>query len=174
MEQRSQSDPASFLASCAPRLRAYLRVLLKDEADTEDALQEVFLKYLEKGPPSDLKAERWLMRVARNQALDERRSEIRRKARERTAGERLTVVCPDPANQIGDAEEAAKMDRCLRQLDLEHREMVYLSVVEQWPVRKIAERTGVSKSTVAQRVQEGLVLLNRLFHGDSLIRGGEG
>ena len=56
------------------------------------------------------------------------------------------------------------MDAALKQLAVEYREPLYLNVAEGLSVREIAERTGTSKSTVAVRVREALVLLNRAFH----------
>jgi DNA-directed RNA polymerase specialized sigma24 family protein len=43
--------------------------------------------------------------------------------------------------------------------------MVFLKMVEGLSYREVGERTGVPRSTVALRVQEGLVSLSNCFHG---------
>jgi len=42
---------------------------------------------------------------------------------------------------------------------------LYLKIVENYSLAELERLTGVPVSTAALRVQEGLVLLNRCFHG---------
>jgi len=43
--------------------------------------------------------------------------------------------------------------------------MVYLKFAEELSLSEIAERLHVPRSTVALRVQQGMAMLNREFHG---------
>jgi len=162
------TNPQAYLLAMTPRLRGYLHLLVRDLKDVEDTLQEVFLKYLSRGPaPGSPTAEGWLFQVARNEALNTIRSARRRRQRERVP--RRTEGWPpgDPAEEAGRRESVRRMDAALKRLDLERREILYLKVVEGLSVRDIAGRLGVPKSTVDVRVREALVLLNRAFQTES-------
>jgi RNA polymerase sigma-70 factor (ECF subfamily) len=154
-----------YLLLQSPRLRAYLRVLLGRREEAEDALQELFLRYLRRGPPPGTEdASRWLFRVARNLALNTLRGARRRLRRE--ADCRHGPAEPaDPAELAGKSEDGDRIRRCLECLATDVRELVYLKVVEDLSYREIGKQTGVPHSTVALRVQEGLVSLSRCFHG---------
>ncbi len=168
MKVKSRADAERYLFEMTPKLRGYLRVLLGDLDDAEDLLQEVFLKYLKKGPePWTLAAERWLFRVSRNEALNAIRGRRRRKVRERVYEAAWLKAAADPSEEAGKNEAVLRMDACLKELPMELREMVCMKVIDGLSLREIAERTGVAKSTVAVKIQEGLVLLNRSFHGRS-------
>jgi RNA polymerase sigma-70 factor (ECF subfamily) len=156
---------AEYLLAKAAQLRAYLRVLLGPSPEVEDVLQELFLRYLRSGPrPGTIDADRWLFRVARNVGLTAVRGTRRRRQRE-TAYSPPAAAAPDPAEAAGQKEAAGKMQHCLDRLDAEVRELVYLKVVENLSYREIAEQTGVPRSTVAVRVQEGLTRLAHWFSG---------
>jgi RNA polymerase sigma-70 factor (ECF subfamily) len=166
MRRQGPSAAEGFLLAMAPRLRGYVRVLLANAADAEDVLQETFLGYLKGGPGAGTpNAERWLFRVARNRALNLLRDEARRRRREAARPEPAPRPAPDPAGQAELSEAARRIEACLDQVPLEAREMLYLKVAEDLSLSEIAERTGTPKSTVALRLQEGLILLNRLFRG---------
>lgn len=166
MRRDAPSAAEGFLLAMVPRLRGYLRVLLGNAADAEDVLQEAFLAYLKGGPePGTPDAERWLFAVARNAALNFLRDRGRRERRETAHAEAAARQAPGPADQAELSEAARRLEACLSQVPLEAREMLYLKVVEDLSLGEISGRTGVAKSTVALRVQDGLATLNRLFHG---------
>jgi RNA polymerase sigma-70 factor (ECF subfamily) len=161
------SDPtaADYLVARAPRLRAYLRVLLGPPAESDDVLQELFIRFLGGGPrPGGADADRWLFRVARNLALKAVRGADRRRRRE-AAYQPPSINPPDPAEAARQKEDAAKVQLCLDRLDPAVRELVYLKVVEDLSYREIAGQTGVPRSTAALRVQEGLSQLARCLEG---------
>jgi RNA polymerase sigma-70 factor (ECF subfamily) len=164
MDQDARATAQATLLSLAPRLRGYLHLLMGNLEDADDALQEVFVKYLSRPPsPESPAAEGWLFQVARNAALNAMRSARRRQRRERSARAPLPWPPEDPGEAAGRREAVRRMDAALHRLALEYREPLYLNVVEGLSVREIAARLGVPKSTVASRVREALVLLNRAF-----------
>jgi RNA polymerase sigma-70 factor, ECF subfamily len=161
----SDTTAADYLVARAPRLRAYLRVLLGPPAESDDVLQELFIRFLRAGPrPGGADADRWLFRVARNLALKSLRGADRRRRRE-AAYQPPTTNSPDPADLAGRKEDAGKVQQCLDRLDPAVRELVFLKVVEDLSYREIAGQTGVPRSTVALRVQEGLSQLARCLEG---------
>ena len=71
----------------------------------------------------------------------------------------------DPAVVAGRTEDVERIRGCMNQLALELREPLYLHVVEGMSLRRIAEQIEIGKSTVATRVETGLIQLNRCFQG---------
>ena len=151
----------------APRLRRYLHVLTGSPHDTEDALQEVFMKYLQKGPtPGTERAERWLFRVSRNHVVDAKRGDTRRRRREQAYAEAEPGIRPpNPAETVARSESLARIEHCLMKLPFELREILFLKVVEEVPYSHLAKLFGIAKSTASSRVGEALTQLNRCFHG---------
>jgi RNA polymerase sigma-70 factor (ECF subfamily) len=154
-----------FLLARTASLCAYARMLTSDVQEAEDIVQEVFLKYLRSGPRSqEPHADAWLFRVARNEALNATRCARRRQHRER--GYQGPVPSdPNPAIVAERNDDAKRIAECMWRLPTDLREMVYLKFVESFSLREIAEHLGTPRSTVALRIQEGLIELNRLFHG---------
>ena len=157
--------PESFLVGQTPRLRGILCMLVGHEQDAEDLLQSTFARFLSNGPTGDEShAEKWLFKTARNLALNHLRGNQRRKNRERehsVQGEEPM----DPAVDVVKSEDVERIRGCMDQLALELREPLYLHVVEGMSLRRIAEQTEIGKSTVATRVESGLIQLNRCFQG---------
>jgi len=164
MSSEKTPGASAYLLGRSPGLRAYLRVLLGNLHEAEDVLQELFLRYLRAGPAAGTTdADRWLFRVARNLALKVIRSSRRRQARE-AAYDPERPAEPGPAESAALKEDTGHIQRCLDRLEADTREMIYLKLVEELSYREIAEHTGVPRSTVALRVQEGLARLAKLFH----------
>ncbi len=150
----------------APRLSTYLRVLLGRDKDVDDILQTVYVRYLERPPKGDAKeVEGWLFKVARHEALNAQRGHRRRREREQKSPFNRDEMKTNPAQQLERVEALHRVQKALTKLPLELREPLYLKVVEQLSFREISARTGQPKSTVALRVQDGLVQLNRFYHG---------
>jgi len=178
MRRGKDAAARDYLLAMAPRLRGYLRVLLADPQDAEDVLQEAFLRFLAKGPePGAAEADAWLFAVCRSAALNFLRDRPRRKARQEACGAAGERAAADPASPghspaspgrrpaeaAGQGEAVRRIEACMNRLPLELREALYLKVAGDLSVRQIAEQTGTPKSTVAIRIREGLILLNRLF-----------
>jgi len=163
------ADPQrELLLAMTPRLRGYLHVLLGGWDGVEDVLQDVFLRYLEKGPsPHDPDAGPWLFTVARRVALNWQRSWWRRRRRERIHAQERPAAGDDPAEIAARRESHARIERCLLRLPTDLRELLYLKVVEGLSYSDVAARVDAPRSTVALRVHDALILLNRCFHGES-------
>jgi RNA polymerase sigma-70 factor (ECF subfamily) len=72
----SRGDPAAFTElyeHCKPGVRRYVRTIVWNDWDAEDVTQEVFVKLLVRLPQYDAACatfSAWLLRVARNTAID--------------------------------------------------------------------------------------------------------
>jgi RNA polymerase sigma-70 factor (ECF subfamily) len=164
-------------------LLGHARAVLGEGGPFEDAVQEVFLRLLERPPElppevaGDGAAERshlmsWLHKVTRNCCMDTLRSETRRKGREHQS------AVPDVAgaNHSGGAElveqrdTRAAVERGLKQLPAEQREVLVLRLLGDRSYKEIADITGKKIGTVGWLISEGLQSLSQ--HLAPLIQGG--
>lgn len=146
----------------ADRVYAICWRYFRDDADAQDATQEVFLAVHRNAGRfrGGARFSTWLYRIAVNACNDIVR---RREVRPRSAGvdpERLTATGPD---DIANLELDLDLRTALAKLGAEHREAVVLHSLYGVPYADIAEQAGVSVGTVKSRVHRGLAQLARLL-----------
>ena len=118
---------------------------MKNAADAEDVLQEVFLKRLCRAPDFDSPEHerRWLFRVALNQCRDEwkrsRRTEV-------PLDEAALLVVPEEDRTV--LEQVAALPETLRTV-------IHLHYYEGYSVEEIASLLGVTVSAVKMRMKRG-------------------
>ena len=118
---------------------------MKNTADAEDVLQEVFLKRLYRAPDfvSPEHERRWLFRVALNQCRDEwKRS-------------RRTEVPLDEAALLVVPEEDRTVLEQVAALPEKYRTVIHLHYYEGYSVEEIASLLGVTVSAVKMRMKRG-------------------
>lgn len=139
----------------APGLYRYALMVVANPAAAEDALHQVFLRLAENGQQGsrieDLAA--YLRVAVRNECF----SQLRRRRRDETGGFPLL----SPRNGQGSIEEKLTLERALRDLSPEQREVVHLKVYEGRTFDEIATATGVSINTAASRYRYALERLRR-------------
>jgi len=121
----------------------YIRSIVRDEREAEDLTQHVFMKlvtvivkYDERGVPFS----GWLLRMARNVALDH----LRRRQPLPTE----EVFAPDSHIEDGAADRARDFHEALATLPEEQREVVIMRHVVGLTPSEIAERLGRSESSI--------------------------
>jgi RNA polymerase sigma-70 factor (ECF subfamily) len=143
-------DEAAFeelVEGYSPRLRYYLRKMLRDLDRAEDVLQDVWLQVL-RGLPNlvDVGAfPAWVYRIARNRAC-----RVLRERRPRRSLEEL-----DLAEESDDGirlEKAEYIHAALDELALEHREVLMLHFLEGMTYENIAWVIGCPVGTVRSRI----------------------
>ena len=141
----------------AQALFAFLLNFTRNEADTRDVLQEVFIKLAQK--PDLLKRVRdergFLIRLAHNQAIDLMR---RRGTREKNY-ERLADECKGLFAAAADADEQAfrtALVEALGELPPDQRAVVHLKLWEELTFEQIAEALEIPPNTAASRYRYGL------------------
>lgn len=134
-------------------------VYLRSRADAEDAVQSVFLRYLQKQPEfRDENHERgWLLLTAKNICRDMLRSWWRR---QRVGLDEL----PEPAVPMRD-EEPSELTEALLALPEKYRITLYLYYWEGYPAREVAALLGCRESTVRTRLQRGREMLKNDLGG---------
>ena len=131
--------------------------LTRDEADTRDLLQDIFIK-LARDPDllAGARDERaFLIRLAHNAAIDLiRRRGTRDKTREQFAAETISPFAPG-ANPDEQTFRAA-LAGALAELPAEQRAVVHLKLWEGLTFEQIAEVLDIPPNTAASRYRYGL------------------
>ena len=141
----------------AQALFGFLLNLTRNEADTRDLLQEVFIKLAKRtGGLESLKDERaFLLRLAHNLAIDLIR---RRGARQRNY-DQMAVEMDSIFAAAEDADEGAfrkALSAALGELPAEQRAVVHLKLWEGATFDRIAELLDIPPNTAASRYRYGL------------------
>jgi len=141
----------------AQSLYAFLLHLTRDEADTRDLLQEVFIKLARHPELLDgVRDERaFLIRLAHNAAIDGmRRRGVRERARDNCARETVSLFAPapDPDTEIFREE----LSRALAELPPEQRAVVHLKLWAGLTFEEIADTLEIPLNTAASRYRYGL------------------
>lgn len=148
------------------RVFAVCRRTLQDDADAEDATQEVFVRLARgaAGFRGEAQLSTWLYAVARNVATDRVRHDARRPSTpvEDVArlpeAEALTV-----ADEASGREAALDVGRALAQLDEVSRELLWLVAVEGLSYADAAAATDLPVGTVKSRVSRARARLGALL-----------
>lgn len=141
----------------AQPIHAFLLNLTRDETETRDLLQEVFLK-LARNPNllRGVREERaFLIRLAHNAAIDLMR---RRKTRDRTR-ERFAAEIFSPFAPADDPDEASfrnELSAALAQLPPDQRAVAHLKLWEGLTFEEIAAALDLSPNTAASRYRYAL------------------
>ena len=163
MAERPQHEPNSLVASWYDEyhdgMYSYLRVLLGNGPDADDALQATFAGLLRLD--GELEAVRhpkaYLYRAARNAAIS-----LMRKNRAETMGgdalEGLAAPSPSVPEDVAD-----RLAWALTRLPPIQREVIMLKVHDQMTFREIARVTGMLLPTAASHYWRGRRMLRHLL-----------
>ena len=158
--------PAYTSPSCEDLYEKYGKLLFRvsyailcSREDAEDAVQEVFYKYLGKQPVfRDADHEHaWFLRVASNQSKDMLR---RRKIR--------TTVTLEEIEEYEIAPEQATILQDLFSLPEKYKMVMILHYLEYLSVQDIARSQDLSPSAVKMRLARGREMLKNLTEGRDL------
>lgn len=142
----------------APRLRAFIRRRVRDDATADDLAQEALLKvYRARGTLRDgTRLEAWLYQVARGTIIDHYR-------RQRPQAELPAALAGESPDEMAAlrARVVASMKRFLEELPAAYREPVRLAELEELPLARIALRLDLSLTAVKSRVRRGRAMLKR-------------
>jgi RNA polymerase sigma-70 factor (ECF subfamily) len=144
----------------------FLAGLLRDHHQAEDALQETFVRALERLDDVDPEHWRgWLFTVAYHQAmLTKRRQKLRDKLAARSA-DSLSGQSDDagPLHAVEVQDEIRRVRALLNRLPPQQREVILQRVYEGKPFREIATTLHCPLNTALARMHEGLKRLRRLW-----------
>jgi RNA polymerase sigma-70 factor (ECF subfamily) len=141
-------------------LYGYFTRLLPGESCGEDLVQEVFFRVLKYKHTykSSTPFRFWLLRIARNAAMDHCR-----KSKPEEPVMDMPTEAPDPMARLAFGQDVATLRKAFGGLSMEKREVLVLSRFEDMKYADIADLTGVSVATIKVRVHRALNDLRRLF-----------
>ena len=155
---------AGYLEHGARVYRLALQIL-GQPADAEDAVQEVFLKVLDRAEQFEGRARftTWLYRLTVNLCLHRLERE-RVRSTEPLAAEELPVATdePSPLDHALALDEAERAAALLARLPLEHRLVLHMREVEGFSYREIAAALALPVGTVMSRIARARAGLARL------------
>jgi RNA polymerase sigma-70 factor (ECF subfamily) len=146
------------------RLVAIARRILGSTDLAWDAVQEALVSLWNQGAlPAD--PARWLVRAVVHRSLHASRTQRRRRRHERCAccdrPEAAHVL--DPAAILDRREIATRVDRALRALPREQREVLVLRLVDGLDYDSIARKLAIPIGTVRSRINRGRAALCRVL-----------
>ena len=131
---------------------------LRNHADAEDAVQEVFLKYLTRAPDFDTPEHQkaWLITVALNHCRNLLRSQ------------RIIPTDPEQLHPPENPPEQNQILDALMQVPEKFREVLILHYIEGYKLKEIAGIIGKSTSAVKMRLSKGKKLLEQIYRKEYL------
>lgn len=176
MVSEASKDIADLIARCALRDRAAFRELyrrtsaklfgvalriLRDRAEAEEALQEVYVKIWQRadryvaGGYSPIS---WLVAVARNHALDIVRAR-KPVAEDIDAAIDVADGAPDPEQAALQGGERARIEGCLGQLEPARADAVRGAYLDGFSYEELAARHNVPLNTMRTWLRRSLIKL---------------
>jgi RNA polymerase sigma-70 factor (ECF subfamily) len=147
-----------------PRLRRYARALVGDRYIAEDLVQDTLERAWNKfslwRPGSDLRA--WLFTIMHNVFVNEAR---RRRHEIEQLMEEVPPVSVRPTQ--GEQLELRDVDRALRSLPVDQREVLLLVAVEQLTYEEVSKALEIPIGTVMSRLSRARERLRQLLGGQS-------
>lgn len=174
--QTDTSVITDLIARCALRDRAAFRALyektsaklfgvalriLRDRAETEEAIQEIYIKIWQKadryvsGNTSPIS---WLCAVARNHALDIVRAR-RPVAEDIDVAMDIADLGPSPEKQTETAQEGTRIEHCLATLEPDRADAVRGAYLDGFSYEELAQRHAVPINTMRTWLRRSLIKL---------------
>jgi len=132
----------------------FLHRMLDAREEAKELTQDVFVKAWQALPGWRPEAafSTWLLQIARNAALDQlRRRQVVRFA-PLEEGLEVADEAPGPEARYASRQRQAQLERALRRLAAEHREILLLREVEGLAYGELASVLGIAEGTVKSRL----------------------
>jgi RNA polymerase sigma factor (sigma-70 family) len=157
---------AAFVQRFQRRVFGLAVTIVGDPRAAEDIAQEAFVRAWRHAASYDPRrgsVESWLLAIARNAALDARRS--RRPSGHQVVDgvERLLDSADDPAQTVERRDEVDRVMSAIRQVPPLQRRAVVLAAIGGWTAKEVSEREGVPLGTAKTRIRSGLLALRDLL-----------
>lgn len=162
----ARGDEAAFerlYDDAAPAVYGIVLRVLRDRAQSEEVVQEVFVdlwRHASRYDENRCGAYAWIMMLAHRRAVDRVRAETAGSERETRVGtSQAGVPYDEVAEQVQARLEAERVRRCLRTLTERQRESVTLAYYGGHSYREVARLLSVPLGTIKTRMRDGLIRL---------------
>ena len=160
----SLRDRAAFselYRKTSPKLFAICLRILRDKAEAEEALQEVYIKIWHRADRYAVDAVTplpWLSTIARNHAIDLLRA---RKPVANMIDDAYDLAdsAPDPEKSAIDRAEGRRIDKCMQELEPERADAVRKAYVEGSSYQELADFYGTPLNTMRTWLRRSLLKL---------------
>lgn len=170
MEQVAQGDETAFAQlydRLAPRVFGLVRHLVRDEAQSEEVTQEVFVEawqHAARFDSSRASAATWLLTIAHRRAVDRIRSSQSSRQRDLKAGvEEFQASYDDVEQQAIFHDDSRRMFQAMQQLSQPQRDAIQLAYFGGYTHSEVAQRLQLPVGTVKTRIRDGMKKLRDLM-----------
>lgn len=144
--------------------------IVRDRGEAEDILQETFVRVWDRAEIYDARIGGplpWIVRVARNRALDRLRS---RKVRAAVDAPGVDVAAVEPTADTGiqspeaavlEAERRLRLTDALARLPSSQRQLIEAAFFEGYTHSQLAQRFGLPLGTVKTRIRAGMIAMRQ-------------
>lgn len=124
----------------------------------EDVTQQVWMVLARKAPalPQGTVLGAWLVLTTRNLCMDLRKTEMRRRERERKAAEMSHIAVTQQEEPVAREPLAGMIDDAIASLSCSNRDAIVLRFVEGRSMGEVAARLGVSADAARQRITRAI------------------
>ena len=168
-------DTAAFAALVRrhqDRVFGFILRMLDARDEAMELTQDVFVKAWQALPGWRPEAafSTWLLQIARNAALDQlRRRQVVRFA-PLEEGLEVADEAPGPEARYASRQRQAQLERALRRLAAEHREILLLREIEDLSYAELAAVLGIAEGTVKSRLARARAALLQHFRPHAGVR----
>jgi RNA polymerase sigma-70 factor (ECF subfamily) len=149
--------------------------IVRDRGEAEEILQEAFVRVWTRAEMYDARMGGplpWMVRVARNRAIDRLRARMARASVDAPATDVAAVEAAAPATHIHtpetavlDSERRQTLTDALAGLPADQRQLIEAAFFEGYTHSELAQRFGLPLGTVKTRIRAGMIAMRkRLEH----------
>ena len=172
--QRERAAFEDLYTRYANILYASALKFVKEDADAQDVVQDVFIQIWDKAKlydPAKGKPLTWALTLTRNRAIDRIRA-IQRRTRLRDEFEQETFVdesagVREALSEVDASEKGQILRKAVSQLSPQQKKVIELAYFGGFTQTEIAEKLGEPLGTVKARARRGLLKLKELL-GDQI------
>ncbi|MDS7594828.1 sigma-70 family RNA polymerase sigma factor [Agrobacterium tumefaciens] len=153
---------SSLYQATSPKLFAICLRILRDRAEAEEALQEIYIKVWQRArtfATSAGKPATWLAAIARNHAIDTIRARRPQTDDIDEAYDLADDAIRTPEQQVVLADEGRRIDNCMEELETVHARAVRRAYVEGLSYLELADELQVPLNTVRTWLRRSLLKL---------------
>lgn len=165
----NHNEDSTNLAEVFERLRPRMVRLISrviGSRDAEDVAQEVWIRVLGRNHNDIRILEPYLMKAAKNLALDHHRTQMRHPRHDDIDDEVIPDGIADSETNLIAQQELGGVAYALAELPLRCRQVVRLSRIEGWSNRRIAKYLSVSERTVHNDLKQALAACRNAVERD--------